>query len=125
MAASPQSWGLSVCTQEESPHLRGADTGWNGMAYQPLLLLGLFLFGLAAGDDDRGSAQDEHDTGHVEDRGTDAAGGGERSTGLVLNCNVPNFIIKILTCTVLLLIPWFPREKISIPQRFRRFERQV
>ncbi len=35
------------------------------------------------------------------------------------------FRFKILTCTVLLLIPWFPREKISIPQRFRRFERQV
>ena len=25
----------------------------------------LFLFGLAAGDDDRGSAEDEHDAGHV------------------------------------------------------------
>ncbi|MBR3016544.1 MAG: transposase [Clostridia bacterium] len=36
----------------------------------------LFLFSLAAGDDDRGSAKDEHDTGDVEDRGTDAAGGG-------------------------------------------------
>ena len=53
----------------------GADTG-KGWLIQPWLVV-LVLFGLAAGDDDRGSAQDKHDTGHVEDRGTDAAGGKE------------------------------------------------
>ena len=26
-----------------------------------------------------------------------------------------DYRFKILTCTVLLLIPWFPREKVSIP----------
>ena len=46
------------------------------MAYSAIVdnTVGLVLFSLAAGDDDRGSAQDEHDASHVEDRGTDAAG---------------------------------------------------
>ena len=35
----------------------------------------LVLFSLTAGDDDRGSAQDEHEASDVEDRGADAAGG--------------------------------------------------
>ncbi len=61
----------------------GADTGQSVMAYSAKLVMRLVLFGLAAGDDDRGSTQDEHDTGHVEDRGTDATGGGKFSTLIV------------------------------------------
>ena len=36
-------------------------------------VMGLFLFSLPAGEQHSRGAQDEHDTNHVEDRGTDAA----------------------------------------------------
>ena len=41
----------------------------------------VFLFGLTTGDEDDASAQDHDQTGHIEDRRTDPAGGrGERNT---------------------------------------------
>ena len=45
------------------------------MAYSAMVgyAVRLVLFSLAAGDDDRGSAEDEHDASDVEDRGADAA----------------------------------------------------
>ena len=36
----------------------------------------LFLFSLTAGNDDRGSAENQDSANDVEDRGTDATGGG-------------------------------------------------
>ena len=48
------------------------------MAYSAMVVMRLeLLFSLTASDHDRGSAQDEHEASHVEDRGTDAAGGKE------------------------------------------------
>ena len=52
---------------------------------QPWLIIGLLLFSLAAGEDDSGSAENEDSANDVEDRGTDAAGGGEFSALLVHN----------------------------------------
>ena len=64
--------------EKKSPCQRGPTRGRDGLFSQVGYAVRLFLFSLAAGDDDRGSAQDEHDASHVEDRGTNAAGGGKR-----------------------------------------------
>ena len=70
--------------EKKSPCQRGPTRGRDGLFSQVGHTVGIVLFGLAAGDDDRGSAEDEDDTGHVEDRGTDAASGGQLSTRIVL-----------------------------------------
>ncbi len=70
--------------EKKSPCQRGRH-GEGLWLIQLWLVMRLVLFSLAAGDDDRGSAQDEHDASHVEDRGTDAAGGGQDITFVVSN----------------------------------------
>ena len=63
-------------------------------------LFGLVLFSLATSDDDGSGAQNEHDASHVEDGGTDAAGGGKQSTFLVLNAIV-GISCLVLECSTL------------------------
>ena len=48
----------------KSPCQLGSRHGDGLWLIQPWLVV-LVLFSLAAGDDDRGSAEDEHDAGHV------------------------------------------------------------
>ncbi len=60
---------------QRNPRASGSRHGEGLWLIQPWLVMRLVLFSLAAGDDDRGSAEDEHDASDVEDRSTDAAGG--------------------------------------------------
>ena len=64
----------------------------------------LFLFSLAAGEDDGGSAENQDSANDVEDRGTDAAGGGvEGTTQKATPTNLIEVILFFLrACTVLL-----------------------
>ena len=71
----PVAMGLLSCIKMKSPHQLGSQCG-EGVIYFASRMAELFLFSLPTSNDDRGSAQDEHDASDVEDRGTDAAGGG-------------------------------------------------
>ena len=64
---------MSSCFEEfEIPVSAGPTQGRDGLFSQVGYAVGLVLFGLTAGDDDRSSAEDEHSANDVEDRGTDA-----------------------------------------------------